>query len=140
MLQWRQFIFGICDQGRNFNKFFGWWGVRGFPANIFCPCHFLFSNSSSPMVLGPVSCPADVHCTTIFPLRNGKFSRFGMSHPYTLLSFVPACNCIFDSGVSKGDLLLVLETLHVCGHAQVRSHVSPGTYILTRHPISNYIY
>jgi len=32
------------------------------------------------------------------------------------------CDCMVDSDVDKGDLSL----LHVCGHTQVRSHVSQG--------------
>ena len=36
------------------------------------------------------------------------------------------CNCTVDSEVGTGDFSLVLEILHVCGHAQVRSNVSPG--------------
>ena len=31
-----------------------------------------------------------------------------------------------DSDVGMGDLSLGLEVLHVYGHAQMRSHVSPG--------------
>ena len=42
------------------------------------------------MVLGPVSCHAEVHCTTFFALRSGKFSRVGgVSHPHTYLKFRP---------------------------------------------------
>ena len=63
-------------QGRNFNKFLGW-GVRGCPAKTFRMWRFLFSNSSSLLVLDPVSCPAEIHCTAVFALRNGKFSRLG---------------------------------------------------------------
>ena len=36
------------------------------------------------------------------------------------------CDCTFDSFVGKGEFSLVLETLHVCGHVHVRSHVSQG--------------
>ena len=28
--------------------------------------------------LGPVSCPAEMHCTIVFGMRNGKFSRLGV--------------------------------------------------------------
>ena len=31
------------------------------------------------MVLDPVSCLAEIHCTTVFALRNGKFSRLAAS-------------------------------------------------------------
>ena len=36
------------------------------------------------------------------------------------------CNCTVGSGVGADDFSLVLESLHVCGYAHVRSHVSPG--------------
>ena len=80
-----------CEQGRNLNKLLG--DARGCPANIFCllwPFYFCFSNISSPMVLSPVSCPAEVHCTTIFALRSGKFLRWGggmIRSPILSLSF-----------------------------------------------------
>ena len=35
------------------------------------------SNSGSSMVLGPVSYPTEVYCSTAFALQNGKFSRWG---------------------------------------------------------------
>ena len=35
------------------------------------------------------------------------------------------CNCVLNHGVGTGYLSLVLGSLHVCGHAQVRSHLSP---------------
>ena len=31
--------------------------------------------------LGPASCPAKVHCTAVYALRNGKFSRLGGNSP-----------------------------------------------------------
>ena len=34
------------------------------------------------------------------------------------------CDSTVDSDVGTGDFSLMLEILHVCGHAQVRSHVS----------------
>ena len=34
------------------------------------------------------------------------------------------CDCTVTSDVGMGDFSLVLELLHVCGHAHVRSHVS----------------
>ena len=52
-------------------------GIRDCPATI-CVCDvYLFSNSSSPMALGPLRCSVEVHCTTVFALRNSKFSRLG---------------------------------------------------------------
>ena len=36
------------------------------------------------------------------------------------------CNCTVGNDVGTGDFSLVLGVLHVCGHAHVRSHVSPG--------------
>ena len=32
---------------------------------------------------GPVSCPANIHFTAVFALRNGKFSNVGATHPHT---------------------------------------------------------
>ena len=34
--------------------------------------------------------------------------------------------CTVDSNAGRGDLSLVLRILLVCGHAQMRSHVSPS--------------
>ena len=34
--------------------------------------------------------------------------------------------CTGDSDVGAGEFLLVLGTMYVCGHAHVRSQVSPG--------------
>ena len=36
------------------------------------------------------------------------------------------CDCTVDTDVGTGEFSLVLGTLDVCGHAHVRSHVSPG--------------
>ena len=36
------------------------------------------------------------------------------------------CDCTVDLAAGKGDFSLVLEILHVCGHAHIRSHVSQG--------------
>ena len=33
------------------------------------------------MVLGPVSSTAKLHCTVVFALHNGKFSKLGVTHP-----------------------------------------------------------
>ena len=33
---------------------------------------------------------------------------------------------LIDSDVGTGDFSLVVGILHVCGHAHVQSHVSPG--------------
>ena len=45
---------------------------------LVCNRLFLCSNGSSPMVLCPVNCPAEVHFTTIFALLNDKiFLRLG---------------------------------------------------------------
>ena len=35
-------------------------------------------------------------------------------------------DCTVDSDIGMGDFSLVLGILHMCGHAHVRSHVSPG--------------
>ena len=37
------------------------------------------------------------------------------------------CDCTADSDVGTGDFSLMPGILHVCGHADVRSHVSPDT-------------
>ena len=36
-----------------------------------------------------VGCPAEMHCTTVFALRNGQFSRLGGLTPSVPLCFVP---------------------------------------------------
>ena len=36
------------------------------------------------------------------------------------------CNCTVDRDFSTGDSSLVLGILPMCGHAHMRSHVSPG--------------
>ena len=36
------------------------------------------------------------------------------------------CHCTVDSDVGMGNFLLVLEILHLCGHAHMRSHVFLG--------------
>ena len=38
---------------------------------------------------------------------------------------IGVCDCKVDNDIGMGDLSLVLEIFHVCGHAHVRSHVSP---------------
>ena len=54
------------------------WRSSEVPCEKFLPVTFLlFGNSSRPMVLGPVSCPAEMHCTTDFVLRNGKTFKVG---------------------------------------------------------------
>ena len=61
------------SQGRNFTKLLG---VSEVTLRDFLPVTFLFfSNSSSPMVLCPVNCPAEVHITVISVLRNVKISQ-----------------------------------------------------------------
>ena len=36
------------------------------------------------------------------------------------------CDCTTDSDAGTGHFSLALAILHMCGHAYVRSHVSPG--------------
>ena len=36
------------------------------------------------------------------------------------------CDYTVDSDIGTGNIWLALGILHVCGHAHVRSHVSPG--------------
>ena len=36
------------------------------------------------------------------------------------------CNCTVDSAAGTGAFSLVLEILHLCGHAHVQSYVSQG--------------
>ena len=38
------------------------------------------------------------------------------------------CDCTVDSDVGIGNFSLVLGILHVCGHAYVQWHGSPGMY------------
>ena len=56
------------------------------------------------MVLSPVSCPARIHCTAVFALRNGKFSSLGegMARLHTSLRFDHAniCGIAWKSNVS----------------------------------------
>ena len=54
------------------------------------------------------------------------FSRYFylFTHAKSYNSFV--ADFTVDIDVGTGDLLLVLQLLHLCGHAQVQSHVSPG--------------
>ena len=74
--------------GRNFTQF---WGVRGLPCETFLSVAFYFSGISSPVVLCPVDCSAEVHSTTIFALRSSKIFEEGAdSAPYPL-GFVPDC-------------------------------------------------
>ena len=35
-------------------------------------------------------------------------------------------NCTVDIDVGKGDFWLMLQILHMCGHAHMRSHMSSG--------------
>ena len=80
-------------KGRNFTKF---WGRQRFPYENFVSVNFVsegsspfFSHSSSAMVLGPVSYPAETQYTTVFALRNGKFSRLGGDTPLYPLKLHP---------------------------------------------------
>ena len=41
------------------------------------------------MVLGPVNCPARIHCTAVFAQRNCKLSRLGVIPTYTPIKFRP---------------------------------------------------
>ena len=78
-------------QTETYRQLIFFWGggvIRPCLANIFCKWLFC-SYSSSPMVLGPVNFPAEVHNTTVFALRNGKCSRLGVTHPRTRLKFRP---------------------------------------------------
>ena len=36
------------------------------------------------------------------------------------------CDCTVDKDVGKGGFLLMLETLHLCEHSYMLSHMSPG--------------
>ena len=64
----------ICTeaQGRIFNAFLG---VSEVAMQKCFVCDLFSSYNGSPMFLCPVSCPAEVYCTTVFVLRDGKFSR-----------------------------------------------------------------
>ena len=42
-----------------------------------------------PTVLGPVSCPAKMHCVAVFALQNGKCSKLALAHPPYLLKSRP---------------------------------------------------
>ena len=45
---------------------------------------------------------------------------------WTTKSLFGMCDCTVDGDVGKGDFSLVLGNLHVSGHTQVQSYVSPG--------------
>ena len=45
------------------------------------------------------------------------------------------CDCTVDNDVGMGDFSFVQGTLHVCGHAHARSHVSPGMDCESRHRV-----
>ena len=81
--------YSVCVVARDVT-YTNFWGVAEVAQRIFLSDAF-FSNSSSPMVLCPVNCPPEVHCTTVFALLNGRFSRLGgrVSHPHTPLKLRP---------------------------------------------------
>ena len=65
--------------------------MRGCLANVFVrDVFFFFGNSSSLMVLGLASSPAEVHGTAVFPVKRQIFQvGRGMSHPHTPIRFRP---------------------------------------------------
>ena len=71
-------------QGGNFNIYLG--GFRGLPSEHFVrDLDFLVATVVDQIVFCPMSCPAKIHCTGAFALRNGKSSRLGGdSSPYPL--------------------------------------------------------
>ena len=52
---------------------------------------YIFVTVVDQMILDPVSCPAKIHCTVVFTLRNRNFFTVGgLNHPLlTPFSFVP---------------------------------------------------
>ena len=73
-------------------------------------CDVFSCNSSSPMVLGPVSCPAKVHGTTVFALRNVNLS--GSCAP---LCFVPVHQQYYASNGKKSTLTFAADLFRSCG-------------------------
>ena len=67
-------------------------GCQKFAMRKFCLRPLIFVIIVDSMVLDLVNCLAIIHCTTIFALRNGKFSRLRkMAHPSIPPSlFIPA--------------------------------------------------
>ena len=64
------------SQGLNFNECFRVSEVA--QQKLFIRGLFpFFSKSSWPMVMVPVNSTVEIHCTTVFALRNGKLSRWG---------------------------------------------------------------
>ena len=67
------------------------------------------------MVLGPVSYPAEVHCTTVSALQNGKFSRLGGEPPPYLPKFRPCEGTDFHLSAqllsSRTDILTLPKAL-----------------------------
>ena len=54
-------------------------------------------------------------------------AKDGSSVPVVTTKFLfGVCVCTSDIDVGTSDFSIVLGILHACGHAQVRSHLSPG--------------
>ena len=95
-IQSKWFMYGACvhvcrDAA---STYFG--GCLRFGLRKFCLRSLIVSVTPvDQLALGPVSAPAKIHCTAVFTLRKGKFSRLGVTYPHTPLSFVPVCMHLF---------------------------------------------
>jgi len=78
----------------------------------FCLWFFLVTVVDQ-MVLGPLNFPAKVHCTTIFALRSGMFSRLGRGWltQYPLLSFHPCMILIASCKINAKQHFLIYSCL-----------------------------
>ena len=83
-------VFGMGGAVRDATSIYLLGVSEAFPAIIFCDL-FSLATLVDQMVLGPVSCPAKIHCTAVFALRNGRFSRLGVTHLHTPIHFAPGC-------------------------------------------------
>ena len=67
------------------------------------------------MVLGPVICPANVHFTPVFALRNSNFSKWGNDSPLPSLKF---CPCLYFCNSEEIDGIPELFTLSIISYAR----------------------
>ena len=72
------------------------------------------------MVLGPVNFPSEVHYTTVFALRNGKFSGLGGdSPPIPPLSYVLGYTVSSYTDAHRKKLVSVSNVLWGESHARI---------------------
>ena len=95
------------------------------------------------MVLRPVSCPAKIHCTTVFAVRNGKISRMGVGWliSHTPLSFVPGkvWYGIAWYGKQSHDIVRLAgqDIVRQCWHYWGLKGIPPPSSLQDQYPISS---